>query len=520
MKKFLVLFVGLAILAGSVCALDLPDALKSPGLDVSGNVRTGFRVTGYATQDLEDTDGFTSTPKAEAYSDDPDDGHPIRAQLVLQWTKGNLGVKTRFRWQPDGFNGANLVDVAGTVNKAFVWGDVLDKKVRVTAGRGLDGTWEFPWGDLSPSDTGNFDDKDGLKVEVKPIDGLNLGVFYGTDNLFATGASDRQLFKDEDNEDFDDNLTGTTDRRFVAGVKYGSDKFGLAASLYWNPTDVNYDHYTLDDKGRPVYTYQDSAEGKLSLALPRTSNLLVGGQVKATDALTVNLNLGFSNLGADTWSEAENDGEDRAGRYKKGDYNPYTFFHAKLNGEYAASDALSVGLTVSDIRVGSQYYYDKGAVISKTEERNTSDATLVAALVERREEAGAGQLFPITITPSVGYAINDDIDVGGELGFKINQGGSDQFGFKVKPSATFKLGSGASFTVYDQLTFYTESKYARENAKYDSAMLAWRDAGSPAGEEPGYSDYVQEHPGVGAVLWKGGHGGSENTFHIEFSWSF
>lgn len=464
MKKFLVLFVGLAILAGSVCALDLPDALKIPGLDVSGNVRTGFRVTGYATQDLGDNDGTTSTPVAEAYSDDPDDGHPIRAQLVLQWTKGNLGVKTRFRWQPDGLDlssdgtKANLVDVAGVVNKAFVWGDVLDKKVRVTAGKGLDGTWSYPWGDLSPSDTGNFDDTDGLKVEVKPIDGLNLGVFYGTDNLFSAGVTDE----------------GRADRRFVAGAKYGSDRFGLAASLYWNPSDGDY--VLLNADGDPAYV-------DLSSALPRTSNLLIGGQVKASDAVTLSVNIGFTNLGSDTVSDAFYGGNDIED-YKSGDYNPYWFFFGKLNGEYAASDALSVGLTVSDVRVGDGYFYADG------------DA-------EEVEDRGLGQFFPITLSPYVGYTLNDDISLGGELGFKINTGGSDQFGFKVKPSAEFSLGSGASFTVYDTLEFYTESKWKKESVDPDNT-----------------GTYVAKHRGVADVLNLDGHSGSKNTFHIEFAWSF
>jgi hypothetical protein len=488
MKKFLVLFVGLAILAGSVCALDLPDALKIPGLDVSGNVRTGFRVTGYSTGKLEGSDGFTSTPKAKAYSDDPGDGNPLRAHLVLQWTKGNLGVKTRFRYDANTRLGAsNLVDLAGFVNKAFVWGDVFDKKVRVTVGKGSDAAWASPAGDLSPSDTNNFDgDKDGLKVEVKPIDGLNLGVFYGTDNLFATGVSDHLNT---------DNLTGTDDRRFVAGAKYSSDRFAVAASWYWNPTDTPYGITSLSEN-----TEFDPADyADLSSALPRTSNLQIGGQVKATDALTLNVNLGFTNLGADTLSETANGGESITDLYKKGDFSPYWFFFGKLAGDYAVSDALTVGLSVGDIVAGSQFFYAKGAVDEDDDP----------------EEAGLGQFFPVTITPSVGYAINDDIELGGELGFKIHQNGSDQFGFKVKPIATFQLGSGAWFQVYDELTFYTESKYARESEKYARDRIE-----DPTAVRP---DYLYEHSGLvltDKILWKNGHSGSENTFHIEFGWSF
>jgi hypothetical protein len=469
MKKFLVLFVGLAILAGSVSALDLPDALKIPGLVVTGNVRTGFRVDGSTWDDYKvkgDSTGDAdhADPRAYAYSDDPDNGAPFRAQLQLVWTRGNLGVKTRFRYQP-GADSAALgstapSNLAAVINKAFVWGDVLDKKVRLTVGKEMDAAWGFFSGNLSGSNTDQYDGKDGAKIEIKPIDGLNLGVFYGAGDLFT------KAFKTS--TDAPGHTTENVDPLLVAGVKYNTGTFGITASLLHR---FNFKEPTVYENIRT-----------LTNAEPNTSNLLVGIRLAPEGVpLTVNANLGVSSLGAMTVSKykEENPAATDSEAYNSGDYNPYTFFYAKLNLGYGVSDALSLGLAVKDIQVGSQYYYALG------------DA----------DEPGLGQLFPITISPSVGYAINDDVEVGGELQFRINQNGTDQFGFGVNPTATFQLGSGAWFNVYDEIVFYTASKFHSDT---DDA------------------DYRNKHQGFASnfSVNEFGASGTVNTFHIEFGWSF
>jgi hypothetical protein len=481
MKKFLVLFVGLAILAGSVCALDLPDALKIPGLVVTGTVRAGFRVSGGTVSDHDErgVDGDVVDPVAYAYSDDPNNGAPFRAQLQLVWTRGNLGVKTRFRYQPGGESAAlgstTPFNVQSFINKAFVWGDVLDKKVRLTVGKEQDAAWGVFWSNLSGSDTDQYDGKDGAKIELKPIDGLNLGLFYGANGLF-TGA---YRTTNENGEGIPAVTSGLTPL-LVAGAKYSTDTFGVTASLLHQFNFADTTSYGLG--------IQD-----LSGALPNTSNLLVGIKLSPSALpLTVNANLGLGNLGAKTEKKlnANDDveGNETEGWYNDGDYNPYTFFYAKLNAEYGVNDAVAAGITISDIQVGSGYYYA------------VSDAG-------ESTDRGEGQFFPITLSPYVNYAINDNVEVGGELSFKINKGGSDQFGFGVTPSATFQLGSGASFNVYDELIFYTGSKYI-----VDADDADYRNAHRGLGQIKPNREY--------AVLQNGGAPGTENTFHIEFSWSF
>jgi hypothetical protein len=477
MKKFLVLFVGLAVLAGSVSALDLPDALKIPGLVVTGDVKTGFRVSGSTWDDYKLNgnsagDADHADPVAYAYSDDPDNGAPLQAQLQLVWTRGNLGVNTRFRYRPGAqgqqLNATALLGDAFFVNKAFVWGDVFDKKVRLTVGMEQDAAWGFFSGNLSSENVDQYDGKNGAKIEIKPIDGLNLGAFYGTGDLFA--AARKAATKDPAHTDDGNPL-------LVVGAKYNTPTFGITASLLHR---FNFAETTV---------YENIQD--LSKAEPNTSNLLVGIKL-APEAipLTVNANLGASSLGAQTVSQLTNDGNSITGDYNSGDYNPYTFFYAKLNFGYGVSDALSLGLAVKDIQVGSQYYYALGDADNVTDQ-------------------GLGRLFPITISPSLSYAINDDVEVGGELQFRINKNGTDQFGFGVNPSATFQLGSGAWFNVYDEIVFYTASKY---HSDVDN-------------------DYRNKHPGFdgafatkavdkdGTVLGSG-MSGTENTFHIEFGWSF
>ena len=93
MKKISSFLVCLALLsAGAAFALDLPDALKIPGLTVTGDVRTGLRVDGGTYDKFGENDVFGSgkaagaqVPKVYAYSDDLGDGKPFRAQLQLVW---------------------------------------------------------------------------------------------------------------------------------------------------------------------------------------------------------------------------------------------------------------------------------------------------------------------------------------------------------------------------------------------------------------------------------------------------
>jgi hypothetical protein len=484
MRKFLIMICGIAIISASAAfALELPDALQFPGLTVSGDVRTGLRVEGGTYDDFGEDGRYSQNgnleagafdPDVYAYSDDIDDGTPFRAQLVLQWERENLGVKTRFRYKPNGDLGGRVDDLNTTVNKAFAWGSILDNKVKVTLGKGLDAGYglfysNFSGGNASINIT-DFDGKDGVRLDVTPIEGLSIGAFYGSTDLFAKAKGDNS------GTSYDE---GNADRRFVVGAKYVTDSFKIVASLYHNFYD--WDNPQDDGIYGNYWTagyFSGDALDNLDKALPNTSNLLVGAQY-ATDALTIDLSMAFVNLGSMTYKKSVQfpEDEEMTNEYKKGDYNPYWIWAPKISAAYAIDDKLTVALALTDIRIGDLYYY------------KDADA-------ENPEDKGAGNLFPITINPSAAYAINDDITASLDLNFKINADATDQFGFGVKPAAEFSLGSGATFVVYDEITFWTKSKD-------DAEFIAKHNAG------PGYKD--RAHNGVS---------GTSNTLQFDFVWTF
>ena len=462
MKKISSLIVCLVLLAvGTAFALDLPDALKIPGLTVTGDVRTGLRVSGGTVDDYGKLyDGNPADapatgaidPEVYGYSDDLDDGKPFRAQLQLVWERENLGVKTRFRYNPvtGGDLSKKLTELNNTVNKAFVYGWLLDKKVKVSAGKNTDGAWGLFYSNYAT--TTDFDGKDGVKFEVSPIKGLNVGAYYGTNNLFNNAVN---------NGGFSD--TDEAYRRFVVGAKYTSDSFGIVASTVHNFVEST--DYASYKKGDPA-EYLDNP-------LPNTSNVLFGLWVAPIEPLRIDLSVVAVNLGSKTAKDLAG-GDDIPGAFKKGNYAEYWYILPKLKVEYAVNDSISAGLVLKDIMIADEKHY---------KERGTGSDS---------ESYGDGRLFPITINPFVSYAINDDITASLDLNFKIDVNGSDQFGFGLTPGAEFNLGSGAKFVVYDEIILYTKAS--------DDA------------------DFRAKHPHYDGV--HGGASGTENTLQFDFVWTF
>jgi hypothetical protein len=533
MKKISSLIVCFALLAaGTAFALDLPDALKIPGLTVTGTVQTGLQVSGGTYDDFSngskiEGDRFNKDatpgaldPSVYAYSDDIGDGTPFRAHLQLVWERDNLGVKTRFRYQPnngpvtstltpiyekdkdgklvidpvsgdpiptgeysgtpatpDGRLGGTLNNLNNTVNKAFVYAYLWDKKIKVSAGKGTDEAWGLFYSSFGSGNTAGFDGQDGIKVEVKPIDGLNVGAFYGTSNLFASaynGYSDQTA----------------TDRRLVVGAKYTSGLFKVVATTAHNFVEVdrNADLGVYNVYGTSAPTTPKDALKDVNIGTPlfNTSNLLVGVQVTPIEPLTVDLSVAAINLGSWTVGKAHGNDDNEittgAGAYKKGDFNPYWQVLPKLKVSYALNEQLSFGLGIHDLQFADAWY---------TAEAGGTDP----------EENGMGLFFPITINPSVGYALSDDLSLSLDLNFKINEKGSDQFGIGFKPAAEFSLGSGAKFVVYDELTLYTKSQDIKDGNGVDT-------------------DYGKKHPYAASFGPLGGASGTTNTLQFDFVWAF
>jgi hypothetical protein len=480
MKKILALFICLAALAaGSAFALDLPDALKLEGLSVSGDIHTGFRVAG-GTYDkgtsIAGVESGAQTAQAFAYSDDVGNGTPFRAQLVLQYAFDNVGIKTRFRYDATPDFGTKAPSELGAINKAFIWGTVLDKKVKATAGKSLDAAWGIFYSDFTDDQVTAFDDRDGVRIEVMPIDGLNVGVFYGSKNLFAA-TSKTSPYTDLEEQD----------SRFVLGAKYDHSAFKAVVSMYHNFNDFESDSGKLArDYSANGWTFSGTTltgnPTHLAEALPNTTNMLLGFQLKPGESLPlqVDLSVAFANLGSMTFKKAMNDGEEISNAYKKGDFNPYWSMAPKLKAAYDFNGSFSASIELTDMFIADQFYYAE------------FDAT-------KLEDSGMGQLFPITINIEPGYVINESLSATCELSFKINAGGSDQFGFGFKPGVEFDLGNGASFVVYDEIVFWGQSKATN----------------------PDEGEWQGKHPGVtGDVLQNNGTSGTENTLQFDFVWSF
>jgi hypothetical protein len=512
MKKFLVLLGGIALVsAGTAFALDLPDALQIPGLTVSGEIYSGLQVNGGFYKDATTDDDETDPVVVQAYSDDIGDGTPFRAHLKLAFERDNIGAVTRFRYQPDGDKGKTLgktlTDLNILVNKAFIYGNLLDGKAKVTVGKGLDAAWGLFFsnysGDgedqahnpvtgnkFSSTNIANFDGKDGVQIQIMPIEGLNVGMFYGTGDLLG-GAP----ITDGDNYD----------HRFVFGAKYSNDTFAVVASLYHNFNDADNPYYN----GGQVYPGQPFPVDQFAnfdAALPNASNLLIGAQLKngaLPIPLAIDLSIGFVNLGTQQinkyYSDAnhsEGDGGDGLPEdlpedliYKDGKFNPYWAVSPKLSVVYKVDDKITAGLEIGDVRIADQYYYDESANEdgpNDADGKGTTDPT----------KAGMGQLFPITFTPYVSYAITEEITGQVNLNLIFNHGGTDVFGFGIKPKAEFSLGSGATFVVWDSITFYSASKV------YDD------------------TDYRAKHETFSDILGGKTNGFTTNTLQFDFVWKF
>jgi len=161
MKKLIVLLLALAMVGGAYAQAAAP----APALTFSGYLNTGYQY---------DT-GTKLVKLYGAYA-----AQTSRLRLNAAYTNGDFGVN--FRYQ------SNDSATAPTVGQALVWGNLFNKMVTFKAGKLNDYTWATPVNAF-----GNFDGKTGVQVQMKPIAGLNFGVFVP---LVAAGATPANTLKD------------------------------------------------------------------------------------------------------------------------------------------------------------------------------------------------------------------------------------------------------------------------------------------------------------------------------------
>jgi hypothetical protein len=191
MKKFLVVLM-ILVVAGGVFAQDVA---------VSGAVKFG---TAFLKE--QGSDDIIVFP----YSDDVDSGLdlvppdlpiPLRAELTFHATWDNVGAKIRLRDDFTGHNTNSALD-----GYAYVYANALNDMIKISGGKLSDTPWSTG-GDEDWSLGNTF----GARIEVKPIDGLNLGVALDVPVVAAHGTLKIADFLQET----------------VIGAKYTADAFAV-----------------------------------------------------------------------------------------------------------------------------------------------------------------------------------------------------------------------------------------------------------------------------------------------------
>ncbi|GHU39565.1 hypothetical protein FACS1894190_04870 [Spirochaetia bacterium] len=535
MKKLLsFLLVSTVIAVGTMFALDLPDAVKIPGLSVSGDIHTGLRIDGEAVDQptgwtqagtapgsksqKEDVGEWAATtglraPTINMYSDDVDNGTGFRAQLVVTYAPGPIGIQTRFRFDAGVNNLFAGGDWNNILNRAVIWGDLFAKEdgsgslVRATLGKGMAGTWTSAWVfNTYGEGWDNFDGIDGLKVEVKPIKGLNAGLSIGGKDMVK-------------------NLINT------AG---GGSNQTPPQAIHTLNIGAIYDHDLFKATlGFRYFTYYESnVTSKMQInrfdesayAAGNTANLFVSGQLKPSESLplSVTLFLGFTGLGstAGVWKDEVIGNNNTGEKYYAGDqggapgiawkagaregHNYYWAFLPRLDVNYTIAGKIKAGLKIDDWLIADGDY---GVDIKTATDHNVT---------AKPENAYTyyGFAMPISIKPYVSYQITDALGAGLEFGFKINTYDYSKplinqlitpFAFSLKPGVEFTLSKGAKFVVYDEVTFFAKV------AKADTEKYHYRGFGT--------ADYTVDASGSqvpnGDLL-----GGVTNKLQFDFVWSF
>jgi hypothetical protein len=436
MKKIL---IGILILAatGGIFAQDA----QEEGLKLTGDVKTGLRFV--TDQYLEAEDG-----KMKAQNDDPtmtlwhDDAGGVRAQLHGLYSKDNYGVKFNLRWRKG--------DSAVEFYQAYVWADFFNKMLNLKAGNLDDSAWS------SGGDEGfHFSTGYGVRFEIKPIEGLNLGfILKNTDGDYqATG-------KEATTSGFE-----ATAAYFLLetsfGVKYEHSMFDVAAG------------FRLDGKGDTLATkdwYGDYKGGfktrnapkktvpifepdqtitipgttttipgtPTTIPIPGTTILIpgkqigtewdgeredwdkgmrayIGGKIKAVQNLGINVEAQFNNLNG---------------------FADYGWIWINEKVQYSMSPS-TVGLAMHQFLFGA-------------------DNTFIPYLVD---DNGELKSVPVRLQfkPYVSYGLNDKLTLGFELPINI---WPDVVTFEIgaKPKITYKLGSNASISAYYFFNYLQFSK--------------------------------------------------------------
>jgi hypothetical protein len=146
-------------------------------------------------------------------------GVPLRAQLQGDVSFGNYGARVRLRTN-DGYN--------VFVHQAYVFGNLFENLLTFSGGK-LAGVWA-----TDGSFDNSYDGVSGVRLELKPIEGLSVG--FALDGGSVIEASGSQTL-------------GQFFQETVIGGKYKTDLFSVALAL---KLDSDGDDL-IDDLKKPIY---------------------------------------------------------------------------------------------------------------------------------------------------------------------------------------------------------------------------------------------------------------------------
>jgi hypothetical protein len=226
----------------SAAALFAQEADQKQGLTWGGAVKTGVR---FHTSNAKDETGKTEGPWFDLYNDDA--GTRTRIDLDLAYTKDNYGAVIGLRTN-DPFK-APTIDL---FRQGYVWADFADKLVNLKVGKIDDTAWATTGPEEFSGDLGG-----GVRLEIKPVEELNLGFFFNGPDDYMTPAF------------WQNNISpGLAEHFFletVFGLKYESRLFAIAAGLRLDgkgdALHLNDDHYTEEDlKNAFKVKYKDKVD--------------------------------------------------------------------------------------------------------------------------------------------------------------------------------------------------------------------------------------------------------------------
>jgi hypothetical protein len=228
MKRIFLVFVTVMFIVGGT-------GVFAQGLETGGGSLTfNGKIASGVSFDIDSTNNKDGTFQMlnMSYPDNPY-RNSLRADLYTAFTKGNGGFKFALR-ADDVINRISGGGGLYSVPYAFGWLDLLNNKFRITGGKIEDNVWGT-MGLVNATITAA-----GVRLEARPVDGLNAGVFFvvpgGTSIPQSTTkfASPKQTFMET-----------------IIGARYYSRMFWASALLQ---LDSDFDRLTpaIDPTGGTI----------------------------------------------------------------------------------------------------------------------------------------------------------------------------------------------------------------------------------------------------------------------------